>query len=76
MEKGEIEIYQSKTIVENVQDEVKEITLEAARKTIDYRLSHGGGHTGWSRAWIINFFARLQDGKPIKPRSSRLPADS
>lgn len=36
--------------------------LEAARKTIDYRLTHGGGHTGWSRAWIINFFARLQDG--------------
>ena len=37
--------------------------LEAARKTIDYRLSHGGGHTGWSRAWIVNFFARLQDGE-------------
>jgi len=37
--------------------------LEAARKTIDYRLSHGGGHTGWSRAWIINFFARLKDGE-------------
>lgn len=37
--------------------------LEAARKTIEYRLSHGGGHTGWSRAWIINFFARLQDGE-------------
>ncbi|GEO04144.1 alpha/beta hydrolase [Adhaeribacter aerolatus] len=37
--------------------------LAAARKTIDYRLSHGGGHTGWSRAWIINFFARLQDGE-------------
>ncbi|SDK28202.1 alpha-L-fucosidase 2 [Catalinimonas alkaloidigena] len=35
----------------------------AARKTIDYRLSHGGGHTGWSRAWIINFFARLHDGE-------------
>jgi alpha-L-fucosidase 2 len=35
---------------------------KAARKTIDYRLAHGGGHTGWSRAWIINFFARLQDG--------------
>jgi len=35
----------------------------AARKTIDYRLSHGGGHTGWSRAWIINFFARLEDGE-------------
>lgn len=37
--------------------------LEAARKTIDYRLANGGGHTGWSRAWIINFFARLQDGE-------------
>lgn len=35
----------------------------AARKTIDYRLSNGGGHTGWSRAWIINFFARLGDGE-------------
>lgn len=37
--------------------------MNAARKTIDYRLSHGGGHTGWSRAWIINFFARLHDGE-------------
>lgn len=37
--------------------------LEAARKTIDYRLAHGGGHTGWSRAWIINFFARPKDGE-------------
>jgi len=36
--------------------------LEAARKTIDYRLANGGGHTGWSRAWIINLFARLKDG--------------
>jgi alpha-L-fucosidase 2 len=36
---------------------------EAARKTIDYRLAHGGGHTGWSRAWIINFFARLGNGE-------------
>jgi alpha-L-fucosidase 2 len=37
--------------------------LAAARKTIDYRLANGGGHTGWSRAWIINYFARMQDGK-------------
>ena len=34
----------------------------AARKSLEARLSHGGGHTGWSRAWIINFFARFQDG--------------
>ena len=37
--------------------------FEAARKTIDRRLSAGGGHTGWSRAWIVNFFARLQNGE-------------
>lgn len=37
--------------------------LEAAGKTIGYRLAHGGGHTGWSRAWIINFYARLKDGE-------------
>lgn len=36
--------------------------FEAAKKTIERRLSHGGGHTGWSRAWIINFFARLGEG--------------
>ncbi len=36
--------------------------LEAARRTLEYRLAHGGGHTGWSRAWLVNFFARLGDG--------------
>lgn len=36
--------------------------ISAARKTIDHRLSNGGGHTGWSKAWIINFYARLHDG--------------
>ena len=35
----------------------------AARKSLEYRLSHGGGHTGWSRAWIINFWARLRDAE-------------
>lgn len=34
----------------------------AAKKTISLRLAAGGGHTGWSRAWIINFYARLLDG--------------
>lgn len=36
--------------------------FEAARKTLERRLSFGGGQTGWSRAWMINFFARLNDG--------------
>ncbi|WP_316753149.1 glycoside hydrolase family 95 protein [Pedobacter gandavensis] len=36
--------------------------FEAAKKTISRRLSQKGGGTGWSRAWIINFYARLLDG--------------
>lgn len=47
-----------------------QITLEstpelakAARKSLEYRLSHGGGHTGWSRAWIVNFWARFREGE-------------
>ncbi len=46
-------------------DQIKEEDTkiyEAARKTIERRLVFGGGKTGWSRAWIINFFARLKDG--------------
>jgi alpha-L-fucosidase 2 len=35
---------------------------KAARTTLERRLANGGGHTGWSRAWIINFWARLEDG--------------
>lgn len=38
---------------------------DAARATIERRLSHGGGHTGWSRAWIINMWARLFDGEKV-----------
>ncbi|MEZ6014178.1 MAG: glycoside hydrolase family 95 protein [Planctomycetota bacterium] len=34
----------------------------AARRSIEGRLAHGGGHTGWSRAWLMNFMARLGDG--------------
>ena len=37
--------------------------LEAARRTIARRLEHGGGQTGWSRAWIVSFYARLLDGE-------------
>jgi hypothetical protein len=35
---------------------------QACRVSLDRRLAQGGGHTGWSRAWIVNFFARLEDG--------------
>ena len=36
---------------------------EAAAVTLQKRLSGGGGHTGWSRAWIINMYASLGDGE-------------
>ncbi len=36
--------------------------FEAVRKTIEYRLDHGGAGTGWSRTWLINCSARLLDG--------------
>jgi alpha-L-fucosidase 2 len=35
----------------------------AARRTIARRLEHGGGQTGWSRAWIVSFYARLLEGE-------------
>lgn len=36
--------------------------FNAAKASLERRLSFGGGHTGWSRAWIINFYARLLNG--------------
>jgi alpha-L-fucosidase 2 len=48
----------------------KQITLRgtpdlaaAAKKTLERRLANGGGHTGWSRAWIVNFWARLEEAE-------------
>ena len=37
--------------------------MKAARVTLEKRLANGGGHTGWSRAWIIHMWARLRDGE-------------
>ena len=48
----------------------------AARKSLEYRLSHGGGHTGWSRAWIINFWARLRNGEKAHENLMALLAKS
>ncbi len=52
---------------------------KAARITLDRRLEHGGGHTGWSRAWILNMWARLEQAELAHDnvlellRSSTLP---
>ena len=36
---------------------------EAARASLRARLAAGGGHTGWSRAWLVALWARLGDGE-------------
>ncbi len=50
--------------------------IAAARKSIEYRLAHGGGHTGWSRAWIINFWARFHEGDKAEENVRALLARS
>lgn len=37
--------------------------MKAARVTLERRLANGGGHTGWSRAWIIGLWARFGEGE-------------
>lgn len=34
---------------------------QAAQRVLQRRAAHGGGHTGWSRAWLLNMHARLRD---------------
>jgi alpha-L-fucosidase 2 len=34
----------------------------ASRVSLERRIAAGGGQTGWSRAWAINFWARLCEG--------------
>jgi alpha-L-fucosidase 2 len=50
--------------------------MNAAKKSLEHRLSKGGGHTGWSRAWIINFWARLLDGEKAGENIDALLAKS
>ena len=35
----------------------------AARVTLESRLAHGGGQTGWSRAWVVNYWDHLHEGE-------------
>jgi len=34
----------------------------AVRKSLERRLAHGGGGTGWSRAWVVALWARFEEG--------------
>ncbi|MCW5963988.1 MAG: glycoside hydrolase family 95 protein [Bryobacterales bacterium] len=48
----------------------------ASRRTLELRLQAGSGHTGWSRAWILNFWARLRDGQKVAENLDALFAKS
>lgn len=48
----------------------------AARRLLELRLAAGSGHTGWSRAWILNFWARFRDGAKVEENLHALLAKS
>jgi alpha-L-fucosidase 2 len=48
----------------------------AARVSLERRLAAGSGHTGWSRAWIVNFWARLEEGDVAHQHFAALLAKS
>lgn len=48
----------------------------AAERSLEHRLANGGGHTGWSRAWMISFFARLGRGDKAGENMQALLAKS
>ena len=48
---------------------------EAAKVSLENRLSTGGGHTGWSRAWTACCFARLGNGEAAKHHLKALITD-
>lgn len=49
---------------------------KAARISLERRLANGSGHTGWSRAWIINFWSRFEEGEKAHENIQALLARS
>lgn len=50
--------------------------FEAAKQVLERRATHGGGHTGWSRAWLLNLHARLRDAEGCGKHMDLLLRDS
>lgn len=49
---------------------------EAAKKTLERRVSNGGGYTGWSAAWLILFYAQLGMAEKAREMLDKLFAQS
>ncbi|MBQ8295874.1 MAG: glycoside hydrolase family 95 protein [Clostridia bacterium] len=54
----------------------KPVLFDAIKKTIERRLSYGGGQTSWSASWLINLYARLFDGENAKEMLLKLFCNS
>lgn len=52
--------------------EEKPELFQAAKNTLKERLRHGGGHTGWSRAWVTCFWARLKESEEVAESIRRM----
>lgn len=37
--------------------------MAAAQRSLEFRLKNGGGHTGWSAAWIVSLWSRFRNGE-------------
>ncbi len=53
----------------------KEI-FEAARKSLDVRMEHGSGQTGWNCAWVISLYAAFLDGEKADAAVKKQIAES
>ena len=51
-------------------------TIERRRKYNEDPVTRQGSYTGWSRAWLINFYARLRDGEEAGANVNALLAKS
>ncbi len=48
------------------------VVFEAARKALERRLANGGGHVGWSKAWIVSLYARLLEPEKAEDNLNEL----
>ena len=65
-------LYPGTTIIPSQTPEL----ASACQKTLEKRLTEGGAHTGWSRAWLICLYARLQDGEECLKHLNKMLASS
>ena len=60
---------------EQICPELEPELFRAAEKSLELRMASFGGHTGWSRAWVACFYARLGKGDEALSHLARLITD-